>query len=418
MSSSSQRSSDDRTPGSPGPLELCSVYVDGDLNGAQLAEFTKTLAENDSVRLFEQDCRWLGDRLRAMPANETGSAIVNFLRQRSELDDSRQTTVTASGTAQSGHLRSGSPWSRRAAVLMTLAAMLLLLVSYRLNGPVAAPESESRVAQLDTLTDASVGDVPAEGLETSQAFGGAGTSSDLPPGKAEYAARVLSQGDDWQILVVQVTSADREEVVHQIEQVAMSSGLRMESLDDADADSEDRMGVVLTSGRPEANAFVENVTHSVMTRSSEWNPAEVARMDRQTLIAIVRESMLTPTKSELHFGEVFLAVPQLREVQIAAADREFGMANSNAAGTGLESQSRVAAPVKSVVAGDDGAEAALVRGAKSRRASEGLEGAVAATEALSASKPGDSSQMAQGGGRPIFVVFEFGSKPQTDTPCL
>lgn len=431
MTGSSQSDPTNRLPDSPQPLELCSGFVDGELSELELSAFNVLLSGDGGggdarIRQFEQECRWVGNALRAIPASKPGSQIIEAVRELSAAE-----LVPTANIAKRAH------WPQRLSTAKTLAvttlaavAMLLVVASQRnFNGP---QRSESLVA--DASRNSAAPDSAAR-IET----GAVGNSVFAVPGpvvktddqaatveSTELAATVLSQGEDWQILVVRVSAANRDAVMKQIEDVAVSTGLRMESVDHSvsvltDVDPASRMGIMLTSGRPEANAFVDSVTHSAIIQSSEWNPAEIAKMDRRSLIAAIRESMKTPSKSELHFGEVFLALPRQREIHVARNDvpRSDSTANDP---VGDGSPGSAANPASDALPRSNPES---VIGAL-RTPAAALPAELASSEQVRQNRESESGLPAptKANGvdrlqnRPIFVVFEFDSLTATDLPCL
>lgn len=121
-----------------------------------------------------------------------------------------------------------------------------------------------------------------------------------------WEVRTLAEVTDWKVVVVRVGSDDREQIVNKVGEVLQRYGLQLES---SARDTEAAwMGVVLTSVGETRQNVIQDVEAAVGTAPVEWNPAEVLSSTREQIIAAVRQSLRSPTETEILSGEVYVAV--------------------------------------------------------------------------------------------------------------
>ncbi len=124
----------------------------------------------------------------------------------------------------------------------------------------------------------------------------------------ENSIRPLYQSDNWNVVVVKVNGQNRDEAMDQIQAIVQQHGLRLQR--SSDNPKSDWLGVVLTStvqGSDDAVSAIEagvgkSQPDSVGTRSIEQSAYT-------EIVSAVRESLRHPTRSELHHGEIFVALP-------------------------------------------------------------------------------------------------------------
>ncbi len=122
----------------------------------------------------------------------------------------------------------------------------------------------------------------------------------------DWEVRTVAEVTDWKVVVVRVGRDDREQIVDKVGAVLQRYGLQLESsAKDMDAAW---MGVVLTSVGETRQNVIQDVEAAVGTAPAEWNPAEVLSSTREQIIAAVRQSLRSPTESEILSGEVYVAV--------------------------------------------------------------------------------------------------------------
>ena len=221
---------------------------------------------------------------------------------------------------------------------------------------------------------------------------------------------VLADGPDWQILVVRLASQDKTEVMNMLAAAADSANMKIQTTPHGLQRDVDSFGVLLTSTPSKSQSFVDSVAHASFVSSSEWNPSAVGRLNREELIAAVRSSMLSPTESEMHFGEVYLAIPQASAEDIAGTGSSEQMSPSMLTPTeSLHSES--------VAAGLARAENMAAPRVQGPLASSGNSGTPNRLESAGdMASVYDSARITQD--RPILVVFEFQRAGDPPAPPL
>lgn len=129
------------------------------------------------------------------------------------------------------------------------------------------------------------------------------TTSESP---SEASVQPLIQSDDWNVIVVRIDSKDRDQAMDQIQSIAKKAGLQLKG---AAGPEESRwLGVVLASdvaGRDE----VVNAMEGVGASSGYVTETPSVDSPEAMFIKAARESLKHPTRSELHHGKVFVALP-------------------------------------------------------------------------------------------------------------
>jgi len=119
----------------------------------------------------------------------------------------------------------------------------------------------------------------------------------------------LVQSDNWNVVVVKVDGQDRDQAMDRIASIVMEHGLRLQR-----SNGEGRsewLGVVLTSADGASEDVVTAMENGLSESSTSRGFAE-SRMSPEAsskIIAAVRESLQYPTRSELHHGRIFVALP-------------------------------------------------------------------------------------------------------------
>lgn len=307
-----ERLSDSFTAGSKDDqdrdLLLSSCEIDSELSVEEQNELAH-LVQIDSKRIqdFRKSSLLLSQLLRSMPVIEFSDDILAHLVPAAETSKGSHETGAGSvrlltlsappERAQRGARKHGASW---ATVSAMLAAVTLMIGLMSQTGKEGIPGGDSIPGGLVTLSQ----------------------RPENPMSTESISSTVHAQGEDWQILVLKIGMTDRETVHEKVRQVAMASGLQMQTLDDRSRSARSSMEILLAAAPADPGIFVDSVRQSGVVLSEEWNPAEIANMNRSTLVSAVRASMLTPTKSELYFGEVYLALP--KEPLVASAAPPVG----------------------------------------------------------------------------------------------
>lgn len=283
-------------------LLLSSAEIDCELSVEEQHELAQ-LVQCDSTRIqdFRKSSLLLSELLQSMPAGRLSYETLERMVPAAEASGDSYKTVAGSvrlstfslspANVRRGDRQTGASW---ATVSAMLAAVMLMIGLMSQTGTDIVPRG------LVSFSRPIDNPMPAESV----------------------SASVHAQGDDWQILVLKIGMTDRETVHEKVRQVAQATGLQMQTLDEGRRSRRSSMEILLTAAPADPRVFVDSVRQSGVVRSEEWNPAEIAKMDKRALVAAVRASMLTPTKSELHFGEVYLALP--REPLVARSEPAVG----------------------------------------------------------------------------------------------
>lgn len=324
-------------------LELLSAQYDSELSAAEAMEL---------------------EELSAGRAGEAGEILAGLSRIRRGLQGQPRTPLKrdvfrvsewASGEESAAIRRRGA--GRLVPVLVSVLA-LSLLIGWGLRGlqPMVKESSGDAVAMLEVQThreskslgywdSKSVEDLrrgaTGAGLEAPSdrylrmpgaASGGMGAASvaEAPTrrlAEAESDVQVLAKADDWEVrtvaevtdwkvVVVRVGRDDREQIVDKVGAILQRYGLQLES--SAKETDAAWMGVVLTSVGETRQNVIQDVEAAVGTAPVEWNPAEVLSSTREQIVAAVRQSLRSPTESEILSGEVYVAVSSAAGVRDVA----------------------------------------------------------------------------------------------------
>lgn len=122
----------------------------------------------------------------------------------------------------------------------------------------------------------------------------------------EEFVKPLWESDNWNLVVVKVNGQNQDEAMDLIQKIVNRHGLHLQR--SAGADQSQWLGVVLTS----ATSDSENVLAAMESVGGSQSGLPSGSMTDSTKVEIidaVRESLRHPTRSELHHGKIFLALP-------------------------------------------------------------------------------------------------------------
>lgn len=131
--------------------------------------------------------------------------------------------------------------------------------------------------------------------------------------------RTLVDAAEWKVVVVKVGSHGRSEVVEKVGIVLGRYGLELEQ--SGPEATGGWLGVVLTPRLGSHRELIQEVEVAVGA-PVEWDPAEVLSSTREQIIAAVRQSLKSPTESELRRGEIFVAVTAQSKGDLAESRKE------------------------------------------------------------------------------------------------
>ncbi len=255
----------------PSPEELLSAEFD------ELASTEPTTGRSPQETEVRQQWRYLGDCLRAIPT-QPGGQISATVRSRIE---SSQATVTRAGESTAAN---STAQSRRNVVVVLATAVAIAIVAVPISGLLTQTDS----IPASTIADAG-GQLPHDSV--------------LP-----------ANSRDWQVVVVTVSEIQHTALSSKLRQSIGQSGLEIQSLSQTDLNGDQTMGVLMSSADTSWELLdvldtevKDGVRGDVQT---EWNPQQIGDFNRDELLARLTESMKTPTRSDIHFGEMFVVVPR------------------------------------------------------------------------------------------------------------
>lgn len=295
---------------------LLSRQLDGDLTPEESAGLA-LLQQTDAHRGCLAAMTDLRGQMKALPVKPVSASFAVSVH-----DAIKQVSLTA--------LAASTPDARRGRIIRGIiavsvtacaAALVLLLQPPANNTRQLAKTGDSPPARqtIHIPATVAVADKAAAQVSTEpEASAPPSTVAELHAIAQQNQMRVFIENDDWDIVVVQVHSKDRETVMRNIEALVAQNGMAIQSVAGND-DDDTRFGILLTSTDVKDNAFINSVVSETDAKSAEWNSQLVANSTRESLIHSVQESLKTPTHSELHFGQVFMALPKSTDAPAADA---------------------------------------------------------------------------------------------------
>ena len=172
---------------------------------------------------------------------------------------------------------------------------------------VGAPMAADVPLLADSVQMKIAGDVPPAVVMGAAAPANSESSAeDARENSAEADVQPLIQSDDWNVVVVRIDAENRDHAMDQIQSIVKKAGLQLKG--SAGHEESRWLGVVLASnvvGREQVVNAMEEVG------ASKSYATETLPVDSQEAMFIeaARESLKHPTRSELHHGKVFVALP-------------------------------------------------------------------------------------------------------------
>ena len=345
---------------------LLSRQLDGDLALEDSSELAG-IQQSESLNTYLASIHQIRKQLTALPVKPVPPSFAASIQQ-AILDESTKSRTFALTGSFGG-------WTRRVIVPATIAACALGLIVMLRTGGVnesqrVALETSPAIANRDSNAIADVAIANSTASIDSAALKESVTADDLTQ---QEELRPFLENDDWRIVVVQVNSKDRADVMHDIEAIVARNDMNIRTVVAHDDAHDNRFGVLLTSAGVNEKDFINSVVPQADAKSTDWNAQNVAESSRESLISRLQESLKTPTYSELHFGQVYVTMPK-RSESADAADQKL-------------------------VARSDVADGIAASGATARKISVSPDEAPAGT--LPESR------------KPVLVVFEF-TEPASD----
>ncbi|MDA1230042.1 MAG: hypothetical protein O2856_04645 [Planctomycetota bacterium] len=316
---------------------LLSRQLDGDLTSEESLELAE-MSQNEAAAEYLTRITDLSRQLNSMSINPVSEAFSMSVR------DAILRHSALAPAAMAAESRSG--WTMPAIVSVTMAVCALGLVIV-LRPP--GPEKMSRnVVQSDIpVSHSEMATLPEISAESSDAEVVATEQVAMLP---QDELRPFLESDDWRIVVVQVNSKDREDVMRDIQALVAKNDMNIRSVVSNDELHNARFGVLLTSTGVDEKDFIDSVVPQTDARLTDWNAQTVAESSRESLINRMQESLRTPTYSELNFGQVYVTLPKPVESTVAG-DQSLLAKNDIAADTTFSrSSSEEESGVRSLIA--------------------------------------------------------------------
>lgn len=290
---------------------LLSRQLDGDLTLDESSELT-TLLQADAFRAWLAAATNLRSHLKALPVQPVSESFASSVRDA--VHQSSNMTVTAPARDR----RRG--WILRGIVAVTVtacSAALLLFLRPPLEMTRQVADAGNRPAA-ETMMGIPQTDAAAPVSTESEAITPQPTLAESNVLVQQEQMRVFIENDDWDIVVVQVHSKDRDTVMRGIETLLAENGMDIQPVA-GNKVQDARFGILLTSTSVRNNAFINSVLSETDAESADWDAQSVADSTRESLIHSVQESLKFPTHSELHFGQVYMTLPKASQPAVAVS---------------------------------------------------------------------------------------------------
>ncbi len=285
---------------------LLSSQFDGDLTEAESSELA-ALPETSAGQAFYSVISDVRDRLKAIPVRPVTEPFTDSVLAAigSQNKVSQAQPIGIAAEMQRG-------WIARSIVAVSIAAcVLFVFVALKPHSP-----EQQAISTFSPATDAAMSRDGAE----SEFMGAAKADADVDVAEVQESTEQQTElqpfldSADWQIVVVKVNSKDRETVMRDIEALVAWQGMNLRSVVESDK-HDSRFGVLLTSAGIDEKEFLQGVLSDGETRLADWDADSVDTSSRANIIAQMQESLKTPTFSELHFGQIYLALPKTAVVE-------------------------------------------------------------------------------------------------------
>ncbi len=303
---------------------LISAEIDGELTPAEATELR--LLESrfpEQSRVFRNKCDQLRSNLQKLPV-----AVVR---------------VPVSYPAKYSFRRTAS-----VAATLLVCGLLLMLLLRPLQPKIPADGVPAMASGLPERGPSAVADrfvassspddvlpalqMAAAAAPAPAAAGGFAAASSAPEAAAGSVLRstdepiqTLLTERDWNVVVVRVRSGRPDEVLKELRSLLSRHGLELAR--SQPTTMPEWLGVFLPASIPARQRLLDEVQQSLTVDPPEWDPAEIMRSSRESILAAVRQSLTSPTHSELIRGELFVAVsPQVQGEPAALAKTRDGSA--------------------------------------------------------------------------------------------
>lgn len=119
----------------------------------------------------------------------------------------------------------------------------------------------------------------------------------------------------WEVVVVTVPDERMNFVTERLRDAVDQRGLKIHSLNEGNDPSSESLEVLMASSESSVT-FLEALNEDATDVQTEWNPERIGEIEREELLERFSASMQTPSRSDQHFGEVFVVLPKDRTVRV------------------------------------------------------------------------------------------------------
>jgi hypothetical protein len=298
-------------------FSLISAEFDGELSPAECAELRKLERLHPGrANAFRGKCAHLQANLQQLP-------VIPTELQGDSMAARPWTMKQASTPPQSEfspkfHLPASlrPPIRRAFAVVTTLLVCVLCVMFLRPPFP-----DQSPAESIPSLSDARMLSSSAESqaaatLQVPPALAAPAVPIDIaaaaPSASADAASPSIGElqplltESDWQVVVVRVRRGGPEDVLKELREVLGRHGLTLAR--SRPVTTPEWLGVFLPASIPHRKSLLAEVQQGLAVDAPEWDPTDIMRSSRESILEAVRQSLASPTRSELAGGEVFVAV--------------------------------------------------------------------------------------------------------------
>ena len=287
------------------------------------------------IEAFRRDCGQLRAALNALPMKPVGKSL--FMVPGTHA--SAMPVVVDPLPVVVRRTRSGAQRLVVGVVTSALCGILVLAWNRAQDDTSSAPamvqmsssESAERLG-LDRALSLDVADgMPAAGLSdaghlskpSAMTAAPALVKSDVETDADNTSIAPLIQSDNWNVVVVKVEGRDRDMTMDRIQAIVQEHGLRLQK--SAGHDQSEWLGVVLTSAMEQSSEVLTAMERDLGESTPFAAESQLDASRSSEIIAAVRESLRYPTRSELHHGRIFVALPTQQEAELSLTAK-VGMA--------------------------------------------------------------------------------------------
>jgi len=343
-------------------FSLISAEFDGELSPSEVEELRKLeRLFPDRANAYRVQCAQLREKLQQLPVIPS-QLQWDILAAQCRPMSQASTSTPLESSPPIPLLESPRPRMRHVmAVATTLIVCVVCAILLRPPFP-----DQSAADRTSFLTDSPFPPASPDAAATATmqvpapaaaAASPAAVATASPAASAEASSPAIGElqplltESEWQVVVVRVRRGGPEDVLKELREVLARHGLTLAR--SQPVTTPEWLGVFLPATIPQQKSLLDEVQQGLVVDAPEWDPAEIMRSSRDSILRAVRQSLESPTRSELSGGEVFVAVsPAISDVEpvlaksLDAAARQMGGAPASVAAGGLAGERQAPGPKK------------------------------------------------------------------------